>query len=63
MTAVSSGAHLVQDALLLLPVGTTNHGTSKQYVIGKVHASYGAILTHAAETGNDAGLLAKAESA
>src|SRR5215831_6974724 len=32
----SSGAHLVQAALLLLPVGTTDHGTGKQYWVGKV---------------------------
>ncbi len=32
----SSGAHLVQETVLLLPVGTIYHGTGKQYWVGKV---------------------------
>src|SRR5258708_5684724 len=37
-TTAGSGAHPVQDALLLLPVGTTYHGTGKQDSIGEVQA-------------------------
>jgi hypothetical protein len=43
-TAARSGAHLVHDALLLFPLGTTYQGTCKQYWIGEVQGSYVCIL-------------------
>jgi hypothetical protein len=46
----------VQDALLLLPVGTPYHGTPKQYWIGKVQDVLPTILERGRETGNRKGL-------
>ena len=47
----SSEAHLVQAAFLLFPLGTTDHETPKQYLIGEVQVSYISVLAPFGENG------------
>ena len=37
--AGSSGAHHVQEMLVLLPMGTVEHGTRKHFVVGEVQSA------------------------
>jgi hypothetical protein len=46
--------------LLLLPVGTTYHGTGKQHSVGKVQGVRYLMLAQKGESRNGLGLLAQA---
>jgi hypothetical protein len=61
INAGSSARHLVQGTLLLLPVGTTSHGTGKQHGVGKVQDVLSPILIQAGRTGKGNRLLAHAK--
>src|SRR5258708_36262229 len=56
----SSAWHLVQDAFVLLPVGTTHHGTPKYDSVGKVQDVLPSILAQGEGPGTATRLLAKA---
>src|SRR5260221_6837233 len=56
----SSAWHLVQDAFVLLPVGTTHHGTPKYDSVGKVPDVLPSLLAQGEGPGTATRLLAKA---
>src|SRR5215475_10204552 len=58
----SSAGHLVHDALLLVPVGTTSHGTAKQYSIGTVHSVLPSMLAQGSTIVNGAEVRATAQT-
>src|SRR5260221_14762907 len=60
ITSGSSAWHLVQDAFVLLPVGTTHHGTPKYDSVGKVQDVLPSILAQGEGPGNATRLRAKA---
>src|SRR5258707_13362241 len=56
----SSAWHLVQDAFVLVPVGTTHHGTPKYDSVGKVQDVLPRLLAQGEGPGTATRLLAKA---
>ena len=58
----SSGAHLVQGTLMLLPVGTIYHGTGKHHSVGKVQMSTQVFSHRQAKTETMGDKTAKADT-